>query len=73
MAKEKRKDRNFSSHQLAFLFSMVCVSSAGNTYSFFLSLGHLIVLTAAAHCLIKDVLLTDKSAIKCESCMDPRP
>lgn len=55
MIKEKRRDRNFSSHQLACLFSVLCVSSAGNTYNFFLSLEHLIVLTVAAQHLIKDV------------------
>lgn len=74
MIKEKkRRDRNFSSRQLACLFSVLCVSSAGNTYNFFLSLEHLTVLTVAAQHLIEDVFLTEKSAIKCESCVDPRP
>lgn len=67
----KRRNRNFSSHQLACLFSVFCMSSAGFTYNFFFSLEHLIIRIAAA--LIKDVFLTEKSAIKCESCMDPRP
>jgi len=42
------KRQKLSSQHLAFLFRVLCVSSAGSTYHFFLSLQHLIVQAVAA-------------------------